>query len=113
MAPKSVPPMIDGLNRLQATPRMRHMKRMQTRATPRERIARHRAAQRERGLRSVVLWRPDVNDAAYRARLAEDCRHLARLTAEDDAIATDYAELAQRTEGWRWNRTQSGAASWC
>ena len=60
-----------------------------------------------------MLWRPDVNDAAYRARLAEECRQLARLTAEEDAIATGYAELAQRAEGRRWNRTPSGAASWC
>ena len=42
-----------------------------------------------------------MNDAAYRARLAEECRQLTRLTAEEDAIAADYAELAERTEGWR------------
>ncbi len=74
---------------------------MQTRATSRERIARHRATQRERGLRSVVLWLPDVNDAAYRARLAEECRQLAGLTGEEDAIAAEFAELAGGAEGWR------------
>jgi len=70
-------------------------------ASSRERIARHRTAQRERGLRAVVLWLPDVNDAGYRDRLAEECRRLARLTPEEDATAADFARLAGRTEGWR------------
>jgi hypothetical protein len=67
----------------------------------RERIARHRAAQRERGLRPVVLWLPDVNDPGYRDRLADECRRLARLTPQEDAMAADFARLARRTEGWR------------
>ena len=74
---------------------------MQARASSRDRIARHRAAQRERGLRAVVLWLPDVNAPGYRARLAEECRQLARLTPEEDAIAADFARLAGRAEGWR------------
>ena len=74
---------------------------MQEHASSRDRIARHRSAQRARGLRPVVLWLPDVNDAGYRARLADECRRLARLTSEEDAIAADYAVLAERTEGWR------------
>jgi hypothetical protein len=57
---------------------------MQARASSRDRIARHRAAQRQRGLRPVVLWLPDVNDPAYRARLADECRRLGELTAEED-----------------------------
>jgi len=73
---------------------------MDTRASSRDRIARHRAAQRQRGLRPVVLWLPDVNDPGYRARLAEECRHLAQLTPEEDAMAADFAELTGRTEGW-------------
>ncbi len=71
-------------------------------ATPsRDRIARHRAVQRQRGLRAVVLWLPDVNDPSYRARLADECRRLAHLTAEEDAMAADFAQLAEQTEGWR------------
>jgi mRNA interferase MazF len=41
---------------------------MDARTPARERIARHRATQRARGLRPVVLWLPHVNDPAYRAR---------------------------------------------
>ena len=74
---------------------------MEARASSRERIARHRAAQRQRGLRPVVLWLPDVNDPAYQARLADECRRLAHLTTEEQAIADDFAQLAARTEGWR------------
>jgi hypothetical protein len=70
-------------------------------ASSRERIARHRKAQSERGLRAVVLWLPDVNDPGYRDRLADECRRLARLTPGEDAIAADFARLAGRTEGWR------------
>jgi hypothetical protein len=74
---------------------------MEARASSRDRIARHRNAQRARGLRPVVLWLPDVNDPAYRARLADECRRLARLTPDEDAMATDFARLAGRAEGWR------------
>lgn len=74
---------------------------MDARASSRERIARHRAAQRKRGLRPVVLWLPDVNDPAYRARLADECRRLAQLTPEETAMAAGYARLAGRTEEWR------------
>jgi Protein of unknown function (DUF3018) len=52
-------------------------------------------------LRAVVLWLPDVNDPGYQARLADECRRLATLTPEEDAIAADFARLAGRTEGWR------------
>jgi hypothetical protein len=74
---------------------------MDARASSRDRIARHRAAQRERGLRPVVLWLPDVNDPGYRDRLVDECRRLARLTPDEDALAVDFARLAGRTEGWR------------
>ena len=74
---------------------------MDARASSRERLARHRAAQRKRGLRPIVLWLPDVNDPAYRARLADECRRLAQLTPDEDAVANGFARLACRTEGWR------------
>jgi hypothetical protein len=74
---------------------------MEARKTSRDRIARHRAVQRQRGLRPVVLWLPDVSDPGYRARLADECRQLAHLTAEEDALAADFARLAGQTEGWR------------
>ena len=68
---------------------------------PRERIARHRASQRARGLRPVVLWLPDVNAPCYRAQLAVECRQLAQLTPEEDTLAADFASLAARTDEWR------------
>jgi hypothetical protein len=71
------------------------------RVSSRDRIARHRTAQRARGLRPVVLWLPDVNDPGYRARLADECRRLAQLTPEEDALAGDFAGLARRTEEWQ------------
>jgi len=70
-------------------------------ASNRERIARHRTAQRARGLRQTVLWLPDVNDPGYQARLADECRRLAQRAAEEDTIAADFMALARRTEGWR------------
>jgi len=74
---------------------------MTSRASSRERIARHRTAQRARGLRPIVLWLPDVNDPAYQAHLADECRRLAHLTAEEDTIAADFAQLAGQREEWR------------
>ena len=74
---------------------------MEPRPSSRDRIARHRAIQRERGLRAVVLWLPNVNDPAYRARLADECRRLSQLTPEEDVLAADFADLAGRAEGWR------------
>ena len=74
---------------------------MDGRSTSRERIARHRAAQRKRGLRPVVLWLPDDRDPAYRARIADECRLLARLTPDEEAIAAGFEELMSRTEGWQ------------
>jgi hypothetical protein len=74
---------------------------MEARASSRDRIARHRAAQRQRGLRPVVLWLPDVNDPDYRVRLADECRRLAGVTPEEDAMAADFAEPAGRIGGWR------------
>lgn len=79
----------------------RYVQHMDARTPSRNRIARQRPAQRVRGLRPVVLWLPDVRDPAYRARLADECRRLARLTPEENAIAADFAELAAQTWGWR------------
>jgi len=67
----------------------------------RARVARYRSARRARGLRPVVLWLPDVNDPAYRARLAEECRQLARLTADEEAMAAAFSAVAEHTSGWR------------
>jgi hypothetical protein len=60
----------------------------------RNRVARHRAAQRARGLRPVVLWLPDVTDPAYQLRLAAECRCLAQLTPDEKDMAADFAVLA-------------------
>lgn len=74
---------------------------MVARALSRDPIARHRAAQRQRGLRPAVLWLPDVNDPTYRARLTDECHRLAHLTPDEDTMAGSFAQLAGRTEGWR------------
>jgi hypothetical protein len=74
---------------------------MTVHASSRDRIARHRAAQKERGLKAVVLWLPDVSNPDYRERLANECRRLAKLTSEEDALATNFARLTGRTEAWR------------
>jgi hypothetical protein len=74
---------------------------MEAPVSPRERVARHRAAQRGRGLRPVVLWLPDVSDPDYRAHLADECRRLARMTPVEQTLAAGFAELTRRTEGWR------------
>jgi Protein of unknown function (DUF3018) len=81
------------IRRLECPPPTRYVQRMDAKASTRRRIARHRAVQRERGLRPVVLWLLDVNDRGYRDRLARECRQLARLTDEEDAIATGFAGL--------------------
>jgi Protein of unknown function (DUF3018) len=77
------------------------MKRMDTPISARDRIARHRTAQRQRGLRAVTIWLPDVNDPAYRARVADECRRLSKLTSDEDRMADGFAELAGRIPGWR------------
>jgi hypothetical protein len=48
----------------------------------------------------VVSWLPDVNDPEYRARIADECRPLARLTPDEAAFATGFARLSRQTEGW-------------
>jgi hypothetical protein len=66
-------------------------------ASSRDRIARHRARQRTWAAR-VVLWLPDVNDPGFWAQLADECRRLARLTREEEAIVAGFARLVSWTE---------------
>jgi hypothetical protein len=51
--------------------------------------------------RPVVLWLPNTRDPAYRARLADQCRRLAELTAEEEALAAAFEQEAAQTPGWR------------
>lgn len=74
---------------------------MDTPASTRIRVARHRISQRERGLRAVTLWLPDVNDPEYRARIDEECRRLAVLTPDEERMAEGFAQLAGQIPGWR------------
>ena len=74
---------------------------MDARVSSRDRTARHRTAQRARGLRPVVLWLPDVTDPAYQMRLADECRRLTDLTPDESALAAGFAWVAGRAEGWR------------
>jgi hypothetical protein len=74
---------------------------MQTRPSSRDRIARHRTAQRERGLRAVTLWLPDVNNPAYQERLADECRRLSDFTADQKQMADAFSRNVGRVPGWR------------
>jgi hypothetical protein len=51
--------------------------------------------------RPVVLWLPRTRDPDYRARLADQCRRLAELTADEDAMAAAFEREAAKTPGWR------------
>jgi hypothetical protein len=53
------------------------------------------------GARPVVLWLPNTRDPDYRARLADQCRRLAQLTAEEEAMAAAFEREAAKTPGWR------------
>lgn len=74
---------------------------MESSEPSRARVARHRASQRARGLRPVTLWLPDPNDPAYRARMAEECRRLSRLTPGEDAMASAFEARIADTSEWR------------
>jgi hypothetical protein len=56
---------------------------------------------RAQGLRPVVIWLPDPNDAAYRAELAAECQKLASLTEDEKAMADAFEANAGMVEGWR------------
>lgn len=67
----------------------------------RTRVARLRDRRRAAGLRPVVLWLPDTTNPAYRERIAEQCRQLATLTADEQAMAEAFEHEAEQTPGWR------------
>jgi hypothetical protein len=41
-------------------------------------------------LRPVVPWLPDLSDHANQVGLADDCRRLSLLTADEDVMASRY-----------------------
>ena len=53
------------------------------------------------GLRPVVVWLPDTTDPDYRARIADQCRRLAALTADEETMASAFEQEAAQTPGWR------------
>jgi hypothetical protein len=53
------------------------------------------------GARPVLLWLPNTRDPDYRARLADQCRGLAELTAEEEAMAAAFERESAKTPGWR------------
>jgi hypothetical protein len=63
----------------QASPRGKHA------ASSTERVRKHRAAMRGKGLRPVTLWLPDLADAAIRADYAAQS---VRIAASEDSHAT-------------------------
>ncbi len=67
----------------------------------RTRVARLRDRRRAAGLRPVVLWLPDTTNSAYRARIAEQCRQLAVLTADEQAMAEAFEREADQIPGWQ------------
>ena len=65
------------------------------------RVASFRARRQAEGLRPVVLWLPDTGNPAYRARIAEQCRRLGKLTPEQAAMAEAFEREAAQIPGWR------------
>jgi hypothetical protein len=61
---------------------MRHMWRMNTTPTPRDRTTRYRQTLREKGLRPVQLWLPDTRTPEFAAQVRKQC---ARINAADRA----------------------------
>jgi len=49
----------------------------------------------------VVLWLPDTSNAAYRARIDAQCRELARLTVDEQAMAAAFLRAAADIPDWR------------
>jgi hypothetical protein len=56
---------------------------------------------RDLAARPVVLWLPNTRDPDYRARLADQGRRLAQVTADEDAMAAAFEREAAKTPGWR------------
>jgi hypothetical protein len=46
----------------------------------------------------VVLWLPDTTSAAYRARIAEQCARLGRLTPDEQAMAAAFEGATDITD---------------
>jgi hypothetical protein len=42
----------------------------------------------------------DLSDPDYRARVAEECRRLAQLTPDEEAMAAAVERLTATTPGW-------------
>jgi hypothetical protein len=59
-----------------------------------------RLSGRSPGARPVVLWLQNTRDPDYRARLADQCRRLAELTADEEAMAAIFEQEAAQTLGW-------------
>jgi hypothetical protein len=53
------------------------------------------------GARPVVVWLPNTRDPDYRARIADQCRRLAELTADEETMAVAFEKEATQTPGWR------------
>lgn len=53
------------------------------------------------GARPVVLWLPNIRDPGYQLRLADQCRRLAELTADEEESAAAFQLEAAQTPGWR------------
>jgi|SRR6185437_7354014 len=48
-----------------------------------------------------VLWLPNTRDTDYRGRLADQCRRLAQLRADEEATAAAFEREAAKTPGSR------------
>lgn len=84
-----------------AKPSKARVAKVRVAKTSKARVARLRARRRANGLRPVVLWLPDTSDTAYRARIAKQCRALARLTLDEQAMAAAIEHEAVQIPGWR------------
>ncbi len=58
-----------------------------SRAQMRKKVRSHRARLKEKGLRPVQVWLPDVRTASFRAAARKQARAIAASTGEADDIA--------------------------
>ncbi|WP_427004443.1 antitoxin MazE family protein [Pseudarthrobacter sp. H2] len=62
----------------------------------RDRVARHRAAMRERGFRQIQMWVPDVRTEEFR----REARRQALAVAVSDRAGDDQDFIEQISEDW-------------
>lgn len=69
------------------------------RKTSRERTRAYRERLRERGLKPVTIWLPDIDDPKIRAQIEEGCRLLDQSDDEKDVLALIDSLVGEQLRG--------------